>query len=65
MLCFIWGRLRTSHDNNPAKFVQATHATFEDFLEALCRVADLKPLPEFGTDVVEWYRLTSDRGAER
>jgi hypothetical protein len=46
-------------DNNPAKYTQATHAMFEDFLEAVCRMADMKALPEFGMDVVEYYRVTT------
>lgn len=44
---------------------QATHAVFEDFLEAICRVADMKTLPETGTDVVEWYRVTAPTDRRR
>ncbi len=58
VLSFLWSRLRTSGDNNPARYVQATHATYEDFLEAICRVADMKVLPDFDVDVVEWDRKT-------
>jgi hypothetical protein len=45
-------------------YVQATHATFEDFMECVCRLADTKCLPEANVDVVEWSRVTSehDRG---
>ena len=49
-------------DNDPARYITATHATFEDFMECICRMADIKSLPDVGTDVVEWYRVTTDRG---
>jgi hypothetical protein len=41
------------------RYIAGTHALFEDFLEALCRVADLKILPGpdeiEGRSIAEWY----------
>ena len=68
ILCFLWSRLRTSMDTVPSKYTQATHLIFEDFLEAICRMSDLKTLPaDPDVDVVDWYIATpmGDRLLER
>ena len=44
-----------------ATYKQCTHALFEDFLEAICRVVDLKVLPdpsEVGKPILDWYNST-------
>ena len=44
-LCFCWGKMVTINEQNPKDRIKLTHASFEDFLEALCRLAAMKGLP--------------------
>ena len=47
-LCFVWSRMRTIDEQHDKSRIKMTHLSFEDFLEALCRLARLKAYP---TDV--------------
>jgi hypothetical protein len=43
--CFMWARPLRSDDGNLRMWSEATHLNFADFLEALCRLADMKTVP--------------------
>ena len=43
--CFVWVRMRVSEDGSVGMRRQAIHLWYEDFLEAIVRVATMKPLP--------------------
>jgi hypothetical protein len=64
VLVFIYSRLRTSDGSSPETYITGTHAIFADFLEALCRLADLKVLPDesalpAGMSIDAWYDSTN------
>ena len=44
-LCFAWSKMVTVNEQSTKDRIKMTHMAFEDFLEALCRVACLKALP--------------------
>ena len=44
-LCYAWSRMRYVDEEHKASRAKMTHLAFEDFLEALCRVAGLLALP--------------------
>jgi len=44
-LCFLWSRMRVVDEQDPKGRLRLMHLSFEDWLEALCRVATLKSLP--------------------
>ena len=45
VLAFSSSRMRVSNDVDVQRWTQATHLSFSDFLEALCRLADMVSLP--------------------
>ena len=44
-LCFSWSKMWTIDEQQTKARIKMTHLCFEDFLEALCRLAVLKALP--------------------
>lgn len=44
-LCFVWSRMKFIDVQLPATRIKWTHLSFEDWLEALCRIAKLKAWP--------------------
>jgi hypothetical protein len=44
-LSYLWSRMYVYDEVKD--FVRNTSITFVDFLEALCRLADVKPLPSY------------------
>ena len=44
-LCFAWSKMTTINEQNTKDRIKMTHLSFEDFLEACCRLACLKALP--------------------
>ena len=45
VLAFCCSRMRVSNDVDVQRWTQATHLSFPDFLEALCRLTDMVSLP--------------------
>jgi hypothetical protein len=45
VLAFSSSRMRVSNDVDVQRWTQATHLSFSDFLEAICRIADMVSLP--------------------
>ena len=45
VLPFCCSRMRVSNDVDVQRWTQATHLSFPDFLEALCRLTDMVSLP--------------------
>jgi hypothetical protein len=45
MLCFNWSKMQTVNEQDAISRVKMTHASFEDFLEMLCRLAVIKAFP--------------------
>jgi hypothetical protein len=43
--CFLWSRMRCIEDGTIRQRIKMTHCCFEDFLEAITRVASMKTLP--------------------
>jgi hypothetical protein len=62
-LCFVWARMHTVDEQNDKSRSKWTHLSFEDWLEALCRLSVLKALPtdeeigEAGCDDCGTYML--------
>ena len=44
-LCFVWCRMRTINEQRPKDRIKMMHIHFVDFLEALCRLSQIKALP--------------------
>jgi len=44
-LSFVWSRMRVVDEDQPRSRACLTHLAFEDFLEAICRLAALKVFP--------------------
>ena len=55
-LCFKWARMDYSNLESLSNYVDSTHLTFPDFLEAIARMAESKTMPEESVDVIEYYR---------
>ena len=45
VLAFSCSRMRISNDVDVQRWTQATHLSYPDFLEALCRITDMVSLP--------------------
>ena len=46
ILCFVWARMKYIDEQSDKGRIKWTHLSFEDFLEALCRLACLKAFPD-------------------
>ena len=44
-LCFVWSRMYTIDEDHEKSRIKWTHLSFEDWLEALCRMARMKAFP--------------------
>ena len=44
-MAFSWSKMQTVNEQDTRARIKMTHLCFEDFLEALCRLAVLKALP--------------------
>ena len=45
VLAFVWSKMRTSDNFNDRNYQKVTHLQYTDFIEAICRVAEMKSMP--------------------